>query len=156
MTLLDEVEQNRKTIRTDGYPMSIGELATLYRDGELDLHPEFQRYFRWTEEQKATHIESLLLGIPIPSIFVYQRKDGIWDVVDGLQRISSVFQAMGILKDKDGALIQPLQFTGTKYLPSLDGKSWGANEADPNGIGGQLQRILKRSKLDIKLSLIHI
>ncbi len=153
MTLLEEVEDNRKTIRTDGYPMSIGELASLYRENELDLHPEFQRYFRWSDEQKTGLIESLLLGIPVPSVFVYQRKDGVWDVVDGLQRISSVFQAMGMLRGKDGELLEPLVFTGTKYLPSLADKSWGANEADPNGIGGELQRLLKRAKLDVKIVL---
>jgi len=153
MTLLNEVESNRKTIRTDGYPMSVGELATLYKDKELDLHPEFQRYFRWTDEQKSKLIESLLLGIPIPSIFVHQRKDGVWDVVDGLQRISSVFEVMGILRDSDDELLAPLRLTGTKYLPSLENKSWGSNEADPAGLGGELQRILKRSKLDIKIVL---
>jgi hypothetical protein len=46
MTLEEEVEINRKTIRTDGYPMSIGELSSLYKDNELKLRPDFQRYFR--------------------------------------------------------------------------------------------------------------
>ena len=37
------------------------------------------------------------LGIPIPSIFVAQREDGAWEVVDGLQRLATVFELMGIL-----------------------------------------------------------
>lgn len=153
MTLLEEVESNRKSIRTDGYPMSIGELASMYEDGELDLHPEFQRVYRWTDEQKTGLIESLLLGIPIPSIFVHQRRDGIWDVVDGLQRLSSIFQTMGILKDEQNKTLPPLNLTSTKYLPSLEGKLWGTNEADPSGLGGELQRIIKRSKMDVKIVL---
>ncbi len=153
MTLQSEVDEQRRSIRTDGYPMSINELATMYRENELELHPEFQRYFRWTVEQKSRLIESLLLGIPIPSFFVHQRDDGVWDVVDGLQRLSAIFQVMGILRDADGELLAPLAMTSTKYLPSLEGRLWGANEADPQGIGGDLQRLLKRSKLDIKIVL---
>jgi uncharacterized protein with ParB-like and HNH nuclease domain len=104
LSLEAEVEAQRRTIRTDGYPMSINELATMYKDKELELHPEFQRFFRWTDEQKSRLIESLLLGIPIPSFFVHQRSDGIWDVVDGLQRLSAIFQTMGILRDKISAV----------------------------------------------------
>ena len=153
MTLDEEVEEHRKSIRTDGYPMSIGELSAMYKERELELHPEFQRFFRWSSEQKSRLVESLLLGIPIPSIFVHQRRNGVWDVVDGLQRLSSIFEVMGILRDADGNVAPPLTLEGTRYLPSLTGKTWGANEADPSGIGGELQRVLKRSKLDIKIVL---
>lgn len=75
MSLVEEVNTHRKSIQTDGYPMSIGELSTMYRDGELELHPEFQRFFRWSPRQKSKLIESLLLGIPIPSVFVHQRPE---------------------------------------------------------------------------------
>jgi uncharacterized protein with ParB-like and HNH nuclease domain len=85
MGLDEEIQQKGKEISTDAYGMSIGELVSLYRNGELDIHPAFQRYFRWTGEQKSRFIESLLLGIPIPSIFVSQTEKGKWDVVDGLQ-----------------------------------------------------------------------
>ena len=59
--------------------MSIGEIISLYKENEMDIHPEFQRFFRWTIEQKSRLIESILLGIPIPSVFVAQREDGISD-----------------------------------------------------------------------------
>lgn len=125
MGLKEEIDQGRATIHTDGYAMSVGELMNMYRDGELDIHPEFQRYFRWSDLQKSRLIESLLLGIPLPSIFVAQRKeDGVWDVVDGLQRLSTIFQLTGILKDESGQLVPPLMLRKTKYLPSLEGKRW--------------------------------
>src|SRR5215211_9324737 len=94
MGLREEIDDKRKTIHSDGYAMSIGELLNLYRDGELDIHPEFQRFFRWSDWQKSRLIESILLGIPIPSIFVAQRQDGVWDVIDGLQRLSTIFQVI--------------------------------------------------------------
>jgi hypothetical protein len=91
MSLQEEINARSKEIHTDGYPMSLGEIISLYRDGELDIHPEFQRFFRWTPQQKSMLIESILLGIPIPSIFVSQRDDGVWDVIDGVQRLSTIF-----------------------------------------------------------------
>ncbi len=86
MGLQEEIDLAAREIVTDAYQMSIGELINLYRDGDLDLHPEFQRFFRWTRAQQSRLIESILIGLPLPSIFVYQRADGVWDVIDGLQR----------------------------------------------------------------------
>lgn len=128
--------------------MSIGELVNLYRDEELDIHPEFQRFFRWTPAQKSRFIESLLLGIPIPSLFVYQRQDGVWDVIDGLQRLSTVFEFMGILRDHNGSLIGPSKLVGTDYLPGLDGMKW---DSEVDGLTGEQQRLIKRAALDLKI-----
>ncbi len=152
MTLQNEILQRRNDIRTDGYSMSIGELMNMYRDGELDIHPEFQRYYRWTDLQKTRLIESILLGIPLPSIFVSQKQDGSWDVIDGLQRLSAIFEVAGILKDKTGQAVSPLVLTGTDYLPSLAGKRW-ESENPEDAIGGDNQLLIRRTKLDIKIVL---
>ena len=68
--LQEEIDQRRQEIRTDGYSMSIGELMSLYENKEINIYPDFQRFFRWTEYQKSTFIESILLGIPIPAIAI--------------------------------------------------------------------------------------
>lgn len=152
MGLYEEIDARRAEIRSDGYPMSIGELINLYRDGELDIHPEFQRFYRWSDEQKSRLIESILLGIPIPSIFVSQREDGVWDVIDGLQRLSTIFQLVGQLKDEEGNRVSPLVLKKTKYLPSLEGRVWA--DDDPSvSIGSANQLIIRRSKIDIKIIL---
>ncbi len=152
MSLDEEINARRAEIKSDGYPMSIGELVNLYRDGELDIHPEFQRYYRWSDEQKSRLIESILLGIPIPSIFVSQRDDGVWDVIDGLQRISTILQLIGELKDDSGTILDPLTLKKTRYLPSLEGKRW-ENDDPLKSIGNANQRIIRRAKLDIKIIL---
>ncbi|HEY2355598.1 MAG TPA: DUF262 domain-containing protein [Gaiellaceae bacterium] len=128
--------------------MSVGELLNLYRDGELDIHPEFQRFFRWTPAQKSRFIESLLLGIPIPSCFVHQRHDGVWDVIDGLQRLSTIFEFVGELADEDGQTLPPSTLEGTEYLPSLARKKWtdGTDALSPDQ-----QRLIKRASIDIKI-----
>src|SRR5690606_21605087 len=124
MTLLEQVQEKSKEIHTDGYPMSIGELASIYKDGELDIHPDFQRIFRWNDVQKSKLIESILLGIPIPSIFVSQREDGVWDVVDGLQRLSTIFEFMGILQDENGQVLPCSTLVSTPHLDKLAGFKW--------------------------------
>jgi hypothetical protein len=150
-SLENQIENARMKVHTDSYPMSIGELVNLYEDKELEIHPEFQRVYRWSDEQKSKLIESILLGIPLPSIFVAQRKDGIWDVVDGLQRISTILAFLGKLKDEEGKLKKPLTLQGTKYLPGLEGKVW-ENPHNPEAeIDIEIKRIFKREKIDIKI-----
>lgn len=127
--------------------MSIGEMISMYKSGELDLHPEFQRFFRWDEYRKSRFIESLLLGIPIPSIFVAQDNQGKWDVVDGLQRLSTILELTGDLLDEKNKQITPaLKLEKTKYIPALEGHTW---ETLPDY--AKLQ--IKRSKIDIKIVL---
>src|SRR5215472_689001 len=108
MGLQEEIDKTRAEIRSDGYGVSIGEWISIYEKGELDIHPEFQRFFRWSDRQKSRLIESVFLGIPIPQIFVAQRPDGIWDVVDGLQRLSTIYQFAGVLKDENGEKLPAL------------------------------------------------
>jgi hypothetical protein len=149
MGLQEEILAQSAQIRTDSYQMSIGELINLYRDEELDVHPEFQRVFRWSDTQKTRLIESILLGIPIPPVFVAQRKDGVWDVVDGVQRLSTIFQFFGELKGEDGKEIDPLVLQKTKFLPSLEGRTWSG----PNTIGKEQQLYIKRAKIDVNIVL---
>jgi len=151
MALQNEIDEKKKEISTDGYPMSIGELISLYKDDELDIHPEFQMFFRRTILQKAKLIESIMLGIPIPSIFVSQREDGIWDVVDGLQRLSTIFEFVGVLKDENNQFLPPSQLIKTSYLPSLKGKYWENPEDPENSFNSSQRLILKREKIDVKI-----
>lgn len=151
MTLAVQIEEKRKEIHTDAYPMSIGELINLYVDNELDIHPEFQRIYRWTEVQKSRLIESILLGIPLPSFFVAQRDDGVWDVVDGLQRLSTIFSFLGIYKNENGEVEPPLVLRGTEYLPALEGIAWSEQTSPQNFFSIDLQRAFKREKVDLKI-----
>jgi hypothetical protein len=153
MPLQDEIDKKRAEIQTDAYSMSIGEWINLYNNEEIDIHPEFQRFFRWTTLQKTKLIESILLGIPIPPIFVAQRADGIWDVVDGLQRLSTIFQFVGSLRDEAKKKLPPLVLEETRYLPSLDEKTWD-DSGKPDRSLTQAQRlVIKRAKIDVKIVL---
>ena len=157
--LQDQIDKARSEIRTDAYSMSIGELISLYESREIDIHPEFQRFFRWSDSQKTRLIESILLGIPIPQIFVSQREDGIWDVVDGLQRLSTIYQFVGILRDEKEELLPPLVLESTKYLSDLDKRVWEEIEVEGELFNNttpfttQQRLLIKRAKLDISIIL---
>lgn len=153
MPLIEEVNEKRREIRTDGYAMSISEWISLYENNEVDIHPEFQRFYRWGDAQKTNLIESILLGIPIPPVFVSQRADGVWDVVDGLQRLSTIFQLVGILKNEEGKKEPSLQLFGTKYLPSLGNKKWEDEDNPENELPSELKLIIKRSKINVSIIL---
>ena len=152
MSLDSEIEEISKSVRTDAYQMSIGEVLNMYSDGELIINPDFQRLYRWGPGQKSSLVESILLDIPIPSIFVYEKDDGNWELVDGLQRISTLLEFVGSLKNPDdGTQIKPLVLVATKYLPSLDGVTWADADKSGKGIGKQLQLAIRRSRLNVEI-----
>jgi hypothetical protein len=93
-----EVEKQRKQLSSDRMDISFGEIINLYKNGELLIRPEYQRLYRWTPKQKTAFIESILLSIPIPPIFVAEDKNGIWELIDGLQRISTFISFFGDLE----------------------------------------------------------
>jgi len=93
-----EVSDERKRLSSDRLDISFGELINLYKNNELIIRPEYQRLFRWSEAQKTALIESILLSIPIPPIFVAEDKNGVWELVDGLQRVSTFISFFGELK----------------------------------------------------------
>lgn len=148
MSLQDEITARSSKIFRESYQMSIGELINLYRDGEMDIHPEFQRVFRWSEYQKTKLIESIMLNIPIPSIFVSQNEDGIWDVIDGVQRLSTIFQFVGVFRDENDNLLPPLTLERTDYLPSFAGVQWNGDSKELSFTKEQ-QLFFKRSRIDI-------
>src|ERR1700733_5455578 len=99
MTLVKEIESAQRQVKTDSLSMSTGEIVGMYQRGELIIRPAFQRLFRWEMFQKSKLIESILLGIPVPPIFVFETPDGTWELIDGLQRLSTILEFMGLLRD---------------------------------------------------------
>lgn len=61
---------------------------------ELIIDPDFQRLFVWNIKQKSELIESILMGIPLPVIYLFEQNDGRLQVVDGRQRLTAIFQYM--------------------------------------------------------------
>src|SRR5260370_12134282 len=64
-------------------------------EGIIDMAPEYQRQFRWKEDRQSGLIESIFLGIPVPSLFMATNVDGSWELIDGVQRLSSIIHFGG-------------------------------------------------------------
>lgn len=159
-TMLEEqVTAAGRRVTTDSITMSFGEIATYYREGDLNINPEFQRAFRWTVDKRSNLIESLLLSIPLPSVFVFEDDNNKWELVDGLQRLSTVFEFMGILKDPEsGEIRKPSVLTETKYLPALSGTVWSLRAfPDEDRLNHMreldlpLQRKIRTSRLQVEI-----
>jgi hypothetical protein len=157
MDLQDEILARSREIHTDRYSMAINEANSMYESGDLEVHPEFQRIFRWTIEQQSRLIESVFLGIPIPPIFVAARSDGVWDVVDGVQRLSTLLRFMGALKGSDAQSDSPEPLMAGEYLKGLKGLVWDmelfANGPHENlvALTDAQQRFFKRARLDFQI-----
>lgn len=106
-----------KEIRTEQVDFSFGELLNLHRDREIIIDPEYQRLFRWTIEQRSRLIESVLLRLPIPPIFLIENNDGVLELIDGLQRTSSVLQFLDHKSVKQDELI----LKGCDILDGING-----------------------------------
>jgi hypothetical protein len=89
----DDIEQSNDdlfNITSWGADMSFRELISMYEDDEL-LKPELQRKYVWERTEASRFIESILLGLPIPSIFLANTTDNNKLIIDGYQRIMTVY-----------------------------------------------------------------
>ncbi|MBL3553182.1 GmrSD restriction endonuclease domain-containing protein [Rhodovulum sulfidophilum] len=175
MTLEAEIEKAARQVSTDAFSLTIGEVINLYRDGDIKINPDFQRLFRWDTERKSRLIESILVRIPLPPIFVFELGNSKWEVIDGLQRLSTILEFVGELKNPDtGDLEPPAPLIGTQCLKSLRGAFWseellelqrGKDQAridkgDPTFVDNRnsyfvlesdIQRAIKRTKIGVQL-----
>ena len=82
---------------------SVLDLKNLYDNGNLNLEPGFQRQSVWTIRDRESLIDSVLRNYPLPAIMLYKRqKDGnlVFDVIDGKQRLESIFMFMGTMRGR--------------------------------------------------------
>lgn len=134
--LIENVDEQIIQIRTKSLDVSFNELYDMYRNEELVISPDYQRLFRWEEEKQSRFIESLILEMPVPPIFVIETEDGVYELIDGLQRISSYLHFRGekLGKNED----EPLKLIGCDIVPDLDGETF-------DSLPKPLQIKLKRS-----------
>jgi hypothetical protein len=103
------------------YAKPIHDLINLHEDGQLNLNPGFQRDSVWTTKDRAKLIDSIFRNYPLPAIFLYRREDKgtlIYDVIDGKQRLESIFMFMGILRGK--RYVVKTQFDGNDDFIEVD------------------------------------
>jgi len=85
-----EIPKEVRNLRTQSYDKSVRDLISMIDDGSIDLDPDYQRNYLWDNKKASLLIESFLLNIPIPVIYVAENDDSEWNVIDGLQRLTSL------------------------------------------------------------------
>lgn len=95
--LILALEAKVEKVHTQSLDLSFNELLDMFKDGELDINPDYQRLFRWTQGAQSRFIESLLLEMPVPPIYVVEDENGKYQLIDGLQRFSSYLHLRGEL-----------------------------------------------------------
>jgi hypothetical protein len=93
--LLEQLNEQRRKVDFDTFDITVKELVSMVAESLIDIAPEYQRQFRWTDEGQSTFIESVFLGIPIPSLFMAANSDGRWELIDGVQRLSTLVRFIG-------------------------------------------------------------
>lgn len=93
---LEEEEESvevpsRQKIYTDKGDPEIESLYGKYQRGKLILQPDFQRHFVWDKKKSSRLIESALLDIPLPVIYLSEEKNGKEHIIDGQQRLTAFF-----------------------------------------------------------------
>jgi uncharacterized protein with ParB-like and HNH nuclease domain len=123
--LQTQLEKERKLVSFDSYDLSVRQLLDMIEAGEIFVPPEYQRQFIWDPERQSVLIESVFLGIPVPSLFMATNSDATWEVVDGVQRLGTLshFVASGSLLKKISR-DAPLEIAGLEKLSALNGFSF--------------------------------
>lgn len=125
--LIEAIDTAAADVRFESLDFTVGEVLNLHSSGELLIQPEFQRLFRWDLEQRSRLVESLLLGLPIPQIVLFQNDKGVLELIDGLQRLSSLihFIDFKLLTNKDpDENKSPLRLVGCDIANDLNGQSY--------------------------------
>ncbi|WP_067219738.1 DUF262 domain-containing protein [Marinomonas gallaica] len=119
----DQLDRNRRSVAFDSYDITLKQIYDMVLEGMVDIAPEYQRHFVWDDARQSALIESLFLGIPIPSLFMATNRDASWEVIDGLQRLTTILNFIG---DEDslsrqGIQHKKLKLSGLEKLDSMNG-----------------------------------
>ena len=90
-TELEEIPSTTRRVYTDQGDPEIESLYGKYKRGKLVIQPDFQRHFVWDTKKSSRLIESALLDIPLPVIYLSEEMDGKEYVIDGQQRLTTFF-----------------------------------------------------------------
>ncbi|NJO02821.1 MAG: DUF262 domain-containing protein [Bacteroidia bacterium] len=104
---------NPNLIKIDTQVLTIQHIVERLEYEEINLNTEFQRQFVWPVEKQSVLIESILLNLPIPTFYFDGQEDNRWQVVDGLQRVSTI---------KAFVVDKTLRLRGLEFLKDFEEK----------------------------------
>ncbi|MDP8212120.1 MAG: DUF262 domain-containing protein [Candidatus Zapsychrus exili] len=108
------IPKEERVLRTQAYDKSVSDIVDMIKSNDVILNPEYQRNYVWNSKKASLLVESILLNVPIPIIYVSEEEDGRWSVVDGLQRLNSLRRYFG----------NEFKLTGLEVLQELNGSQY--------------------------------
>lgn len=127
-----EIPQEVRKITTQAYDKSVADVVRMIDDKDIRLDPDYQRNYVWDNKKASMLIESIILNVPIPVIYVSQEEDDSWSVIDGLQRLYSLKRFF------DGKF----KLSGLEILSDL-------NKSDINTLNPKALRMLRNGLLRV-------
>jgi hypothetical protein len=131
-----EIPFNPNDIRVSTQPLTLGDLVERLTFGEIELNSEFQRSpDLWNDTKKSRLIESVLLRLPIPTFYFDGSDDNKWEVIDGLQRISTL---------RSFVINKKLALTNLQFLTQYNGETY-------DRLPRELQRRIKTFPITVSI-----
>lgn len=127
-----EIPHEVRNLTTQAYDKSVSDIVRMIGDKDLILDPDYQRNYVWDNKKASKLVESIILNVPIPVIYVSEEKDSSWSVIDGLQRLNSLKRFF------DGKF----KLSGLEILYEL-------NKCDIKSLPAKASRMLKNGLLRI-------
>ncbi len=92
-----QIPREYRQLAIEEQNLTVRDLWSRFLSGELMLEPDFQRHYVWDIQRASRFVESVLLGLPLPRIFLAENRQGTVDVIDGHQRLETLFRFMSPL-----------------------------------------------------------
>jgi hypothetical protein len=112
--LSEKYDRGEIRIVTEQARYPLPSIPTMIQSGNYKLNPDFQRRHRWDGEKQSRLIESFIMNVPIPPIFLYEDRYSHYEVMDGLQRLTAI---QDFYENK-------LRLTGLKQWSELNGRTY--------------------------------
>ncbi|KJU86798.1 protein containing DUF262 [Candidatus Magnetobacterium bavaricum] len=133
-TYIDGIFPEKRKIFTQAYDKNIFDLVSRMNTGDIILPPDYEQNYTWDNKKASLLIESILLNVPIPPVYVSEDEDKYkdedenekWNVIDGLQRLYSLerffsnkfkLSGMEVFTDLNGRYYKDLE---NRYKKSID------------------------------------
>lgn len=126
LKIQDQLDDNRRTVAFDSYDITVKQIYDMIREGMVDIAPEYQRHFVWDQKRQSALIESIFLGIPVPNLFMATNRDASWEVIDGLQRLTTIVNFIGLESEltKSKVRFRHLKLKELDKMDSMNGLSF--------------------------------
>lgn len=161
-----QLREQRRKVDFDTYDITVDELVRRVRLGRIEIAPAYQRQFRWDAQRQSRLIESMLLGIPVPPLFMATNVEAdagtSWEVVDGLQRLLSLVNFLGDDETREVARLSDhpkLRLSGLDILHSIEDQVASDLPADlRDGLGDRPVKVIvlnDKSDLQVRFDLFE-